>query len=75
MDCRELGTGEQGLVHLNETAALQNRTRDIEIKNKLTVTRAEWRGDNGRKKGKGHQGTYIKDTWMKPKGGRIKGER
>ena len=29
----------------------QNRTRDMEIKNKLTVTRGE--GDNGGKKGKG----------------------
>ena len=26
-------------------------------------------------RGKGHQGTYIKDTWTKPKGDRIKGER
>ena len=24
-------------------------------------------GDNGGKKGKGHQGTCIKDTWTKPK--------
>ena len=23
----------------------------------------------------GHQGTYIKDTWTKPKGGRIEGGR
>ena len=26
-----------------------------------------------RKKGKGHQGTCIKDSWTKPKGGRIEG--
>ena len=32
-------------------------------------------GDNGRKKGKGHQGTCIKDPWTKPKGGRIEGGR
>ena len=38
----------------------------MEIKNKLTVTRRE--RDNGRKKGKGHQGAFIKDTWTKPKG-------
>ena len=29
--------------------------------------------DNGGKRGKGHQGTCIKDTWTKPKGGRIEG--
>ena len=28
-----------------------------------------------REKGKGHQGTCIKDTWTKPKRGRIKGVR
>ena len=33
----------------------QNRTRDIEIKNELTVTRGEVGGDNGGKKGKGFQ--------------------
>ena len=26
-------------------------------------------GDNGGKKGKGHQGTCLKDPWTKPKGG------
>ena len=26
-------------------------------------------------KGKGHQGTCIKDTWTKPKGGRVEGGR
>ena len=31
--------------------------------------------DNGGKKEKDHQGTYIKDTWTKPKGGRIKSGR
>ena len=29
--------------------------------------------DNRGKKGKGHQVTCIKDTWTKPKGGRIEG--
>ena len=32
-------------------------------------------GGNGGKKEKGHQGTYIKDPWMKPKEGRIEGGR
>ena len=39
----------------------QNRTRDIEIKNIATVTRGDGGGDNGGKKRKGHQGTFIKD--------------
>ena len=47
----------------------KNTTRDMEIKNKLTVTRGlEAAGDNGEKEGKGHQGTCIKDIWTKPKG-------
>ena len=29
--------------------------------------------DNGGKKGKGCQGTCTKDTWTKPKAGRIEG--
>ena len=28
-------------------------------------------GDNGGERGKGCQGTCIKDTWTKPKGGRM----
>ena len=31
------------------------------------------KGDNGGKKGKGHQGTCIKDPWTKPKGSRTEG--
>ena len=31
--------------------------------------------DNGGKKGKGHQGTCIKDSWTKPKWGRSEGGR
>ena len=54
----------------------QNRTRDIEIKNKLTVTRREGREKRrGKRKGKSHQGTCIKDPWTKPKAGRIEGGR
>ena len=48
-------------------------TRDMEIKNNLTVTRGEVGGDNGGKRGKGHQGTCIKDTWRKPNEGSIEG--
>ena len=35
----------------------------MEIKNKLTVSRGD--GNNGAKKGKGCQGTHIKDPWTK----------
>ena len=42
----------------------QNITRDIEIKNKLTVTRGEVGGDN---EGERFSGTTIKDTWTKPR--------
>ena len=48
-----------------------NITRDIEIKNKLTVTRR----NNGKKRGESHQGTSIKDPWAKPNEGRIEGGR
>ena len=41
----------------------------MEIRNKLTVTRGEGQGDNGAKKGKGHQETWIKDPWTKTMGG------
>ena len=45
----------------------------MEIKNKLTVTRAgKGKGDNGEKKGKGCPGTCIKDSREKTTGrGRI----
>ena len=39
------------------------------------MTRGEGGGDNEGKKGKGHQGTCIKDPWTKPKRGRIEGGR
>ena len=49
--------------------------RDNEIKNKLTVTRGEGERDNRGKKGKGDQGTCIKDTWRVGSGGGLgKGE-
>ena len=47
----------------------------IEIKNKLTVTRAEVGVDNGGEKGQGFSGTTIKDTWTKPRRGGIRGGR
>ena len=53
----------------------QNITRDMEIKNKLTVTRGCEERGNGGKKGKCHQGTCIKDLWTKPKWGMNEGGR
>ena len=47
----------------------------MEIKNKLTLTRGEVGEDNGGKRGKGCQGTCIKDTWTKLKWGRIEDGR
>ena len=48
---------------------MQNITRDIEIKYRLTATRAEGEeGIWGKISRKSHQGTCIKDTWTKPKG-------
>ena len=41
----------------------------MEIKSKLTVTRGE--GGNGAKKGKGHQGTAVKDPQRQQGQGRI----
>ena len=38
-------------ILINRKASKQNRARDMEIKNKLTVTRGP--GDNAGKKGKG----------------------
>ena len=40
---------------INKTNKQENITRDIEIKNKLTVTKGEVGGDNGVKRGKGFQ--------------------
>ena len=47
----------------------QNRNKDMEIKNKQTVTRVGV-GDNDRKKGES-QGTYIKDTCTKTTEGAL----
>ena len=52
--------------------ANKNRTRDTEIKNKLTATRGEVGGDDERKI-EGLSETCIKDTWTKPKGSRMEG--
>ena len=47
-------------------ASKQYRTRDMEIKNKLdSDQRGGGTGNNGGKKGKGHEGTCIKDQWTK----------
>ena len=43
----------------------------MEIRNTLTVTRGKGEGDNRGKKGKGHQGTCIKDPGTKTMGERI----
>ena len=40
----------------------------------MTVTRGEVGGDKGGK-GEGFSGTTIKDTWTKPKVGRMEGGR
>ena len=47
----------------------------VEIFKQTTLLRGEGKGDNGGKEGKGCQGTCIKDTWTKPKGGWIEGGR
>ena len=52
----------------------QNITRDIEIKNNLTVTRGEVGGDNGRKDERVFRNNY-KGHVDKTKVGRIRGER
>ena len=50
--------------------------KGIILQNKQqTVTRGEVGKHNGRKREEGHQGTCIKDTWTKPKRGRIEGGR
>ena len=43
----------------------ENITRDIEVKNNLTIARGEWGGNSGEK---GFTGTTIKDTWTKSRG-------
>ena len=46
--------------NITKEKSKQNITRDIEIKNNLTVTRGEGGWDN---EGKVFSGTTIKDTW------------
>ena len=55
-----------------QNTSKQNITRDIEIKNNLTVTRGE--GIMGGK-GKWFSGTSLKDTWAKPMRGGSRGGR
>ena len=43
-----------------EEKSKQNITRDIEVKNNLTIATGEW--------GEGFSGTTIKDTWRKSRG-------
>ena len=57
---------------MTKQTSKQNITRDIEIKNKLTVTRGKEGGDMGGK-GEGFSGRCTKDTWTKPNRGKIKG--
>ena len=38
---------------------MQSRTRDVEIKNNLTVTKGEGEGDNRRKKWKGKVPEHV----------------
>ena len=52
---------------INKTSK-QNMTRDIEIKNKLTITKGEVGGNFGGIRQKRCQGTCIKDPWTKPMG-------
>ena len=51
----------------NKQASKQYRTRDIEIENRLTVTKGERRDYRG--KGEVFAGTIIKDTWTIIRGG------
>ena len=57
-------------TYSTKQASKQNKTRDIEIKNTLTVIRGERGGDNGGKRGKGNM---YKGHMDKTKVGRIKG--
>ena len=41
-------------------------TRDMEIKNNLTVNREEVGEDNGGERAEGISGATVKDTWTKP---------
>ena len=52
----------------------QNITRDIEIKNKLTITRGEVGGGNGGKEGRVFKNNY-KGHMDKTKVGGIRGRR
>ena len=53
-------TYKWNLIH--KAKSKQNITRDIKMKNKLTITREEVRGDNGRKRRKGFQ-EHVQRTY------------
>ena len=54
--------------NLIKQTSKQNITRDIEIKNKLTITRGEMGGDNGRKIEEGPSRNMYKGHMGKAKG-------
>ena len=58
---------------MHKTTNEQNRTSDMEKRNKLTVTRGAGGGGEWGKKAKGHQGTCIRDPWTKPTGWGLTG--
>ena len=66
--CNQLGSERQtpydspvsGTLSTKQTSK-ENITRDIEMKNKLRITRGEMGGDNRGKRGKGCQGTCVKN--------------
>ena len=51
---------------INRRKKQQNITRDIEVKNNLTIARGEWGGDSGVR--------VFQDTWTKPRGRMEVGE-
>ena len=55
---------------INKRENKQNITRDIEIKNNVTIARGE--GERG-EWGERFSGNTIKDTWTKPRG-RVEAE-
>ena len=55
----------KGISSSTKEKSKQNITRDIEVKNNLTIARAE--GVRGQWE-EGITGTTIKDTWMKSRG-------
>ena len=61
---------------MNKETSKQNIIRDIEIKNKLAVTRGYGEeGKWGKTSEVSSQGTCIKDRWTKPEAVRFQGGR